>query len=79
MFVLSNFVSIWIGLLAITDLYYLKIYISFVNLVFMVVFARYMLMIHYTLNKNKEIKKIMDEIKKIEKSNQYLQDLIDNI
>jgi len=79
LFLLANFVSLWIGLLAVSNLYYLKMYISFANLVFMVVFAKYMLMIHYTLNKNKEIKKIMEEIKKIEKSNQYLQDLIDNI
>jgi hypothetical protein len=79
LFVVSNFMSIWIGLLAVSNLYYLKMYISFANLVFMVVFAKYMLLIHYTLNKNKEINKIIEEIKKIEKSNQYLQDLIDNI
>lgn len=79
LFVIGNLISIWIGLIAITDLYYLKIYISFANLIFMVVFAKYMFMIHFTLNKNKEINKIMEEIKKIEKSNQYLQDLIDNI
>lgn len=79
LFLLANFVSLWIGLIVLNDLYYLKMYISFANLVFMIVFAKYMFMIHYTLNKNKEIKKIMEEIKKIEKSNQYLQDLIDNI
>lgn len=79
-FVISYILSMVFGLLLITtNMKYLKIYMIVVNSIFMIVYAKYMYMIYSILNKNKDIKKITEDIKKIERSNQYIQDLIDNI
>ena len=74
-----HLIAMSIGMILVSDIKYLKMYIVVINSIFVFVCTKYAFTIYSTMYQNKEIKKIMDEIKKIEKSNLYIQDLIDNI
>ena len=78
-FILANMISIIIGMIGVSNINHLKMFISISNAVLVVVYTKYMYMIYHAIYKNKEILKIMEEMKRIERSNQYIQDLIDNI